>query len=88
MHSCNSRFSMLCRDPIYGIFKHKCRDLHSRHVLDDYLSRALNIELENKRLALIDESDYVLTLDYTIKMLNIHERYELLHVRIYTFSCV
>ena len=51
-----------------------CSELYSRGVLDSFLSRALNIELENKRLALIDESNYVLTLDYTIKMLNIHER--------------
>ena len=34
------------------------------------------MQLENERLKLIDESDYVLTLDYTIKMLNIHERHE------------
>ena len=52
-----------------------CSDLYSRDVLDLYLSRALNIELEDNRLTLIDESNYVLTLDYTIKMLNIHERY-------------
>ena len=54
-----------------------CSDLYSRGVLDEFLSRALNIELENNRLTLIDESNYVLTLDYTIKMLNIHERYGL-----------
>ena len=52
-----------------------CRDLYDRAILDDYLARALNIELENKRLSIIDKSNYVLTLDYTIKMLNIHERY-------------
>ena len=34
------------------------------------------MELENKRLSVIDDSAYVLTLDYTIKMLNIHERHE------------
>ncbi len=53
-----------------------CRDLFSRDVLDGFLSRALNIQLENDRLSAIDDSAYVLTLDYTIKMLNIHERYE------------
>ena len=52
------------------------RDLYSRKSLDDFLSRALNIQLENNRLTAIDDSAYVLTLDYTIKMLNIHERYE------------
>jgi len=45
-------------------------------VLDGLLSRALNIQLENERLTAVDDSAYVLTLDYTIKMLNIHERYE------------
>ena len=49
-------------------------DLYSRELLDEYLSRALGVELENGRLTLIDDSDYVLTMDYTIKMLNIHER--------------
>ena len=52
------------------------RDLFSRDILDGFLSRALNIQLENNRLVAIDDSAYVLTLDYTIKMLNIHERYE------------
>ena len=32
------------------------------------------MELEDNRLTMIDKSEYVLTLDYTIKMLNIHER--------------
>ena len=59
-------------DPLIWAFI--CRDLYSRSILDVYLSRALNIELENERLALIDKSNYVLTLDYTMKMLNIHER--------------
>ena len=49
-------------------------DLYSRELLDEYLSRALGVELEKGRLTLIDDSDYVLTVDYTIKMLNIHER--------------
>ena len=46
--------------------------------MDRSLSQALNIQLnpENNRLTAIDDSAYVLTLDYTIKMLNIHERYE------------
>ena len=64
------------------------RELYSREVLDDYLSRALNIELdESKRLALIDKSDYVLTLDYTIKMLNIHERVSET-ISFLIFSCI
>ena len=54
-------------------------DLRERSTLDLHLSRALGVALENGRLTLIDESDYVLTLDYTIKMLSIHERYVCVH---------
>lgn len=50
--------------------------MHSRELLDSYLSRALSVPLENNRLKIIDDSAYVLTLDYTLKMLNIHERHE------------
>lgn len=53
-----------------------CSDLYSREILDSYLSKAFNVELEKGRLAVVDDSAYVLTLDYTIKMLNIHERYK------------
>ena len=49
-------------------------ELYSRELLDMYLSRALSVDLENGRLTAIDDSTYVLTMDYTIKMLNIHER--------------
>jgi len=52
------------------------RDLYTRSKLDTYLSRALNVPLSNGRLTPIDEQNYVLTLDFTIKMLNIYERYE------------
>ncbi len=62
----------------------------SKNLLHSYLSRALSIKLEdcdidrkgsgdqqsNQVIRLIGESQYVLTLDYTIKMLNIHERYK------------
>jgi len=44
--------------------------------LDKCLSRALNIPLKDGRLIAIDDENYVLTLDFTIKMLQIHERYE------------
>ena len=52
-------------------------DLHSRAVLDKYLSRALGVPLsKDGHLSPIDERQYVLTLDFTLKMLNIHERHE------------
>lgn len=44
--------------------------------MDKCISRALNIPLQDGRLIAIDEEKYVLTLDFTIKMLQIHERYE------------
>ena len=52
-------------------------ELHQREYLDKCLSRALNIPLDDKkRLTAIDDENYVLTLDFAIKMLQIHERYE------------
>ena len=51
-------------------------DIHKREFLDKCLSRALNIPLKDGRLTAIDDENYVLTLDFTIKMLQIHERYE------------
>ena len=52
-------------------------ELHQREYLDKCLSRALNIPLnDKKRLTAIDDENYVLTFDFTIKMLQIHERYE------------
>ena len=60
--------------PLYCILQ---SDLYKRDLLDEFLSRALNVELdENKHLTLVNHSGYVLTLDYMIKMLNIHERHE------------
>ena len=41
------------------------------------MSRALGVPLsKDGHLSPIDERQYVLTLDYTLKMLNIHERYK------------
>ena len=51
-------------------------ELYCRDKLDEYLSRALNVGLTNGRLTPIEEQNYVLTLDFTLKMLNIHERYQ------------
>ena len=58
------------------MFLHVYSDLYSRSVLDEYLSRALNVGLKDGQLSIINDSAYVLTLDYAIKMLNIHERYK------------
>ena len=80
VYNCN--FALIDRQPIVQrkVSTRMClpfcfsSELYSRELLDQYLSRALGVELENKRLTAIDDSEYVLTLDYTIKMLNIHER--------------
>ena len=44
--------------------------------MDKYISRALNVEMEDGRIPIFDDSAYVLTLDYAIKMLNINERFK------------
>ena len=44
------------------------RQLLERKKLDNYLSSALNVPLENDRLKDIDDENYVLTIDYTIKV--------------------
>ena len=65
--SCNA--SILLLPPI--------SELHQREYLDKCLSRALNIPLnDKKKLTAIDDDNYVLTLDFAIKMLQIHERHE------------
>ena len=54
-----------------------CSQLYTREYLDFYISRALDVPLdEHGRLGPVDDSAYVLTLDFAIKMLNIHERAE------------
>lgn len=45
-----------------------------RETLDLALSRAMGVKLDNKRLTIFDENEFVLTLDFALKMLNIHER--------------
>ena len=50
--------------------------LLQRTILDRYLADVMGLTLskQEKRLSSIDELDYVLTLDYAVKMINIHER--------------
>jgi hypothetical protein len=54
-------------------------DLDQRSVLDRFLSQALEIPLHTRDdgsdvLQCIDENNFILTLDFTMKLLNIHER--------------
>ena len=65
----------LCQE-LLRLFLLHFSELYRREFLDKCISRALNIPLEGGRLTAIDEENYVLTLDFTIKMLQIHERYE------------
>ena len=45
-----------------------CRELLGRKKLDAYLSSALGVPLKNGRLQDIDDENYVLTVDYAIKV--------------------
>lgn len=40
------------------------------------VNKTLKTKTQYKRLKIIDESNYVMTLDYALKMINIHERKE------------
>ena len=50
------------------------RDLQQRRTLDRFLSQALNLPLEENVLKCIDDNNFILTLDFTMKLLSIHER--------------
>ena len=55
------------------------QDLEQRSTLDRFLSQALNVPLSTssdgqQRLRCIDDNAFVLTLDFTMKLLSIHER--------------
>ena len=68
---------MCVYDPVSVLFTYPCSQLYTREYLDCYISRALDVPLdEHGRLGPVDDSAYVLTLDFAIKMLNIHERAE------------
>ena len=49
-----------------NILRH--RELNDRKKLDRYLSSALDVPLKDERLQDVDDANYVLTLDYTVKV--------------------
>jgi hypothetical protein len=63
-----------------GFFIPTLDDLEKRSTLDRYLSQALIVPLSTKdddgeqRISCIDDHSFVLTLDFTMKLLSIHER--------------
>ena len=63
-----------------GFYIPKPEELQQRATLDRFLSQALRIPLtqhepdDSQRLSCIDDNRFVLTLDFTLKLLNIHER--------------
>jgi len=63
-----------------GFFIPTLGDLEKRSTLDRYLSQALNVPLSTRdvdgeqRIGCIDDHSFVLTLDFTMKLLSIHER--------------
>ena len=48
------------------------RQRMKRETFDSYLSSALGVKLKDGRLQDIDDSQYVLTLDYTVKVCHVH----------------
>ena len=72
-----SKFSSL---NLPGFCIPKSEELCQRQTLDRFLSQSLNIPLTehgsngSRRLTCIDNNRFVLTLDFTLKLLNIHER--------------
>ena len=58
-----------------GFFIPENREINKRDTLDRYLSQALKVPLnESGRLGCIDKHKFVLTLDFTVKLICIHER--------------
>jgi len=46
-----------------------CSELYTRECLDSFLSRALDVPLNKEgRLSIVDECQYVLTLDFALKV--------------------
>jgi len=52
-----------------------------RETFDSYLSSALGVKLKDGRLQDIDDSQYVLTLDYTVKVCHVQKDYAYYKVR-------
>ena len=50
------------------------RKLQQRSMLDRFLSQALSVPLEEGKLTCIDDNNFILTLDFTMKLLSSHER--------------
>jgi len=48
------------------------RQLMKRETFDSYLSSALGVKLKDGRLQDINDSHYVLTLDYTVKVCHVY----------------
>lgn len=83
------QFRLICSDPenlcpdqrrrlsdlnLPGFFIPTTTDLRKRETLDLYLSQALDIPLHGDMLKCIDDNKFVLTLDFCLKLLNVHER--------------
>jgi len=76
--STRSRLDLL---KLPGFFIPTTEQIGKRETLDLYLSQAMGLQLQckpdgTKHLSCIDKNEFVLTLDFTIKLLNIHERVE------------
>ena len=52
----------------HSLLAHPLSQLATRKYLDKYLASAFNLALEDGRLKAIDSHEYVLTLDYMLKV--------------------
>ena len=57
------------------LIAHPHSELATRKYLDMYLASAFNLSLENGKLKAVDDHQYVLTLDYTLKVCVHHNRW-------------
>lgn len=71
-----SPIDICCITKFIGIFYHfNCSELRKQKDLEDYLCKALKIKLEpGGEISVLKDKGYVLTLDFLLKMIAIHER--------------
>ena len=56
-----------------------CSELETRDVLDRYIASAFGLKLSKGRLTEIDKKNYVLTLDFALKV-SMHHAIIILHI--------
>lgn len=65
---------VVCNNKIISLY-HKYRQLQKRETLDGLISRAIGVPCnQDGRIQILEDLNYVMTFDYAMKMLTIHER--------------